>query len=587
MNHICNYTMIALAMSLAIGCQKNDDNEPTPEKQKKSIPWTELTPATPNYDNPKSVANCSTDDVKFLRKIAKMNGFEEDFKSDNPSEWKTEHLGIIWTKEKVKDKDTYFVLELGGTKGGGKSIKKIDFFDVDNAFSKLQKIELTTPELSTVYINGSIPSLKNITLKGKEGNQVAPLEKIEISGLEGLETLSFTDFPNLKKTNSEDYFAISSYYYYNNLVEVTLNNIGATDIQISAAKTLKSLNLLNNTNLTNLNIEDATLKDLNFNATNYPKLTALTLKKMNTESASSLSIENLPNLTDITINKIPSVSKVSVTNCGKVGNLMIQEGAFSAITLQGLPELKTIDLSGNKLSSIDLSAFTKATKVHLNDNMLKGINPFKLPSEVSVLSLQGNEALTSVDLSPYKALSIVNINGYKKGKTSEYSIPNTLTYLKIAGLNKLERLLINWNALSNIDTGGEENISEKIDLIECENNALHPDAIYALKKAFPSLNFSLSGAGSSSKACSYVKQRAFKVGTVTNNQVTFAISQEPTHGVQTEVTLKDTDNSAYQYDSNTGVLTVKKAGSYEIVVKNTKLLGQMRNGFVSEKVTFK
>ena len=89
-----------------------------------------------------------------------MNGFEEDFKSDNPSEWKTEHLGIIWTKEKVKDKDTYFVLELGGTKGGGKSIKKIDFFDVDNAFSKLQKIELTTPELSTVYINGSIPSLK-------------------------------------------------------------------------------------------------------------------------------------------------------------------------------------------------------------------------------------------------------------------------------------------------------------------------------------------------------------------------------------------------------------------------------------------
>ena len=93
--------------------------------------------------------------------------------------------------------------------------------------------------------------------------------------MEGLETLSFTDFPNLKKTNSEDYFAISSYYYYNNLVEVTLNNIGATDIQISAAKTLKSLNLLNNTNLTNLNIEDATLKDLNFNATNYPKLTAL------------------------------------------------------------------------------------------------------------------------------------------------------------------------------------------------------------------------------------------------------------------------------------------------------------------------
>ena len=37
---------------------------------------------------------------------------------------------------------------------------------MDNAFSKLQKIELTTPELSTVYINGSIPSLKNITLKG-------------------------------------------------------------------------------------------------------------------------------------------------------------------------------------------------------------------------------------------------------------------------------------------------------------------------------------------------------------------------------------------------------------------------------------
>jgi len=240
--------MIALAMSLAIGCQKNDDSEtPTPDKPKPSVSWTELTPATPIYDDPKSVTSCSADDVKFLRKIAKMNGFEEDFKTDDPSQWKKEHLGVIWKKETANGKDTYFVSELGGTKGGGKGITKLDFFDVNNAFTKLEKVELTAPELSTVYINGSIPSLKNITLKGKEGNQVAPLEKIEISGLEGLETLSFTDFPNLKKTNSEDYFAISSYYYYNNLVEVTLNNIGATDIQISAAKTLKSLNLLNNT----------------------------------------------------------------------------------------------------------------------------------------------------------------------------------------------------------------------------------------------------------------------------------------------------------------------------------------------------
>lgn len=100
MSYIRNYTMIALAMSLAIGCQKNDDSEtPTPDEPKPSVPWTELTPATPIYDDPKSVTSCSADDVKFLRKIAKMNGFEEDFKTDDPSQWKKEHLGVIWKKK--------------------------------------------------------------------------------------------------------------------------------------------------------------------------------------------------------------------------------------------------------------------------------------------------------------------------------------------------------------------------------------------------------------------------------------------------------------------------------------------------------
>lgn len=588
MSNIRTYTMIALAMSLAIGCQKNDDQEEQkPKEEKKTIPWKELTPATPIYDNPKSVANCNLDDVKFLRNIAKANGFEDDFKSDNPSEWKTEHLGVIWTKEKVNDKETYFALELGGAKGGGKGISKLDFFDVNNAFSKLQKIELTAPQLSTVFIQEGLPALKSIILKGKEGNQVAPLEKIHLSSLASLETLSLTDFPNLKKTNDEDYFAISLYYYYENLVEVTLNNIGATDIIIEPQKTLKSLTLANNSNLTNLNISDASLKDLNFNATNYPKLTNLKLNKITAESASTLRVENLPLLTDINISKIPSVTQASVTNCPKVTSLMIKDGAFSAISLQGLPELKTIDLSGNKLSSIDLTAFAKATKIHLNDNMLKGANPFKLPSKVTDLSLQGNELLTAVDLSSYKALSNVNINGYKKGKTSEFSQPNALAYLKIAGLNNLERLLVNWNSLSTIDTGGEENITDKINLIECEHNNLHPDAIYALKKAFPSLNFSLSGAGGSSKSCSYVKQRPFKVTEVVNNKVTFAISQEPTHGAATEVSIENANNNTYTYNQSTGVLSVVKPGTYKIKVKNTQLLGQMKDGFISEEVTFK
>gem|GEM_PF-1249314 len=587
MSYIRNYTMIALAMSLAIGCQKNDDSEtPTPDKPKPSVSWTELTPATPIYDDPKSVTSCSADDVKFLRKIAKMNGFEEDFKTDDPSQWKKEHLGVIWKKETANGKDTYFVSELGGTKGGGKGITKLDFFDVNNAFTKLEKVELTAPELSTVYIDGSIPSLKSIILKGKDTQKTSPLEKITIRNLKGLETLSLTDFPSLKTTNDEDYFAISSYYYCENLVNVTLNNIGASNIQVSAEKTLKELNLLNNANVTELNIEDAPMKNLDFNATTYPKLTSLALKKLTADSAKNLSVEGLPNLTDINISKISSVTKASVTACPKLTSLMIQNGNFNNITLQGLSELKTLDLAGNKIANIEASSLNKVTKLHLNNNELKGSTPFKLPANVSMLSLQGNEGLTAVDLSPYKELTLVNINGYKKGETKA-TAPSALSYLKIAGLAKLERLLANWNALSSIDTDGQENISAKINLIECENNALHPDAIYALKKAFPSLDFSLLGAGSSSKACSYVKQRAFKIGRVTNNQVTFAISQEPTHGVQTEVTLKDTDNSAYQYDSNTGVLTVKKAGSYKIVVKNTKLLGQMRNGFVSEKVTFK
>ncbi|MDO4881061.1 MAG: leucine-rich repeat domain-containing protein [Capnocytophaga sp.] len=587
MSNIRNYTMVALAMSVAIGCQKNEDSEtPAPDNKKTTTPWTELTPATPIYDDPKSVANCNADDVKFLREIAKMNGFEEDFKTDDPSQWKKEHLAIIWKKETANGKDTYFVSELGGARGSGKGITKLDFFDVNNAFTKLEKVELTTPDLTTVYIDGSIPSLKAIILKGKDTEKTSTLEKITIRNLEGLETLSLTDFPSLKTTNDEDYFAVSTYYYNGNLVNVTLNNIGASSIQISATKTLQELSLQNNLNVETLNIEDATLTNLDFNASTYPKLTSLTLKKLTNNSAQSLNIEGLANLTDINISKIPSVTKASVSGCPKVTSLMIQNGNFTHITLQGLSELKTIDLAGNKIANIDISSFSKVTKVYLNDNELKGATPFKLPTTVETLSLQGNEGLTAVDLSPYKELTLVNINGYKKGATSA-TTPSTLSYLKIAGLTKLERLLANWNALSTIDTDGQENISEKISLIECENNELTPDAIYALKKAFPSLDFSLSGAGSSSKSCSYVKQRAFKVGTITNNQVTFAISQDPNYGQQTQVSLKDTDSSVYQYDNSSGILSIKKAGSYEIIVKNDKLLGQIRNGFVSEKITVK
>lgn len=529
---------------------------------------------------PSSVNNCVKEEVALLRKIAAKNDISSDFASDNPSEWKYDHLQIIWDTIPKSVQKTYIVKELRGPEGKEKGIKDFTLTDDKETFKHLERIDIKSAQLGKFGI-ANVPLLRTIIINGKSldasNNE---LTMVEIHDLPKLDSIHVENFPKLIKSNTDDLFYISLYYQYPGLSYVGVVNTGIKELKVEPEKPLKELVLSGNKDITSLTLEEVSLNDITFTKETYPKLEVLNLKKLSGGKSKDLVISGLDNLTNVNLFHDNWLSKAEVTDCAKLKELILSDCNLSENTckLSNLPELITFDIQGNNFSALNIGELKKVKNLDLTNNKFTTTDNITLSAAAEKLPLQGNENLQKVDLTPYKKLWIVNVNGYKRGQdVADHNNPLSFANINLNGLTDLESVRVNNNSLASVFDGNT--VYPSLGTLEAEYNAINPIGMVNIAKSIESFD------GLSLK----LGYQTFAVNVKDNKTVDYSMVNgfftNKGKKLSFEVTLgEDVVTDGYTY--NNGIFTFSKAGTYKLSSESfNDILNNSVNDYKSKPFT--
>lgn len=529
---------------------------------------------------PSSVNNCVKEEVALLRKIAAKNDISSDFASDNPSEWKYDHLQIVWDTIPKSVQKTYIVKELRGPEGKEKGIKDFTLTDDKETFKHLERIDIKSAQLGKFGI-ANVPLLRTIIINGKSldasNNE---LTMVEIHDLPKLDSIHVENFPKLIKSNTDDLFYISLYYQYPKLSYVGVVNTGIKELKVEPEKPLKELVLSGNKDITSLTLEEVSLNDITFTKETYPKLEVLNLKKLSGGKSKDLVISGLDNLTNVNLFHDNWLSKAEVTDCAKLKELILSDCNLSENTckLSNLPELITFDIQGNNFSALNIGELKKVKNLDLTNNKFTTTDNITLSAAAEKLPLQGNENLQKVDLTPYKKLWIVNVNGYKRGQdVADHNNPLSFANINLNGLTDLESVRVNNNSLASVFDGNT--VYPSLGTLEAEYNAINPIGMVNIAKSIESFD------GLSLK----LGYQTFAVNVKDNKTVDYSMVNgfftNKGKKLSFEVTLgEDVVTDGYTY--NNGIFTFSKAGTYKLSSESfNDILNNSVNDYKSKPFT--
>lgn len=455
---------LLLATLVAVPSCKEDKDTPAPIEQK--ISYQLVTPSTTD--------SIAAEELTALRELFSRNDLEKAVASATPQSWDTRQLAVNFLKG---EDGKYHVAELLTGTQGFSDVKALNVL-TSETFPELRNIDLIAPKLEDVTLR-NLPKLTKLKLVGTYQSTAAPLTKLSYETLESLESVSIKDFPNLTTTNNDNgAFKIPVEYRTASgdgadrlpkLALLELSNLPAiVDLYIEpfSAKLSQGVKLEKLSKLDLLKVTHTKLSNLSFQSEDFPKLRYLTLHHIEDGSASALAVKGLSELETLDLTSAASVTTASVTDCAKLKALTLSRTKVAKPELSNLPALTRVDLAGNEISAIDLSAFTQVTSVALGHNLITNFSESKLPSSVQTLGLSGNEGLTDLDLSPYQELTHVDCFGLKRGATDQdHSAPGKLASVNVKGLKKLESLRLPNNSLEGVFVEGQTYpVLESLDL---------------------------------------------------------------------------------------------------------------------------
>lgn len=532
---------------------------------------------------PSSVDNCVKEEVALLRKIAAKNDISSDFASDNPSEWKYDHLQIVWDTIPKSVEKTYIVKELRGPEGKEKGIKDFTLTDDKETFKHLERIDIKSAQLGKFGV-ANVPLLRTIIINGKSLDASNnDLTMVEVHDLPKLDSIHVENFPKLIKSNTDDVFYISLYYQYPELSYVGIVNTGIKELKVEPNKPLKELVLSGNKDIASLTLEEVTLNDITFTKETYPKLEVLNLKKLSGGKSKDLLISGLDNLTDVNLFHDNWLSKAEVTDCKKLKELILSDCNLSESTckLSDLPELTTFDIQGNNFSALNIGELKKVKNLDLTNNKFTTTDNITLSAAAEKLPLQGNENLQKVDLTPYKKLWIVNVNGYKRGKdVADHNNPLPFANINLNGLTDLESVRVNNNSLASIFDGNT--VYENLQTLEAEYNAINPIGMVNIAKSIKSLN----------DLTLKLSFQTFAVDVKDNKTVDYSMVHNffttKSKNLKFDVTQGEDEDADGCYTYNNGIFTFSKAGTYKLSSESfNDILNYSVNEYKSKPFTIK
>lgn len=139
---------------------------------------------------------------------------------------------------------------------------------------------------------------------------------------------------------------------------------------------------------------------------NLTSLKRLTFNSTNTSAIAANAIYNVPKLKVLTITNNPTLKELpkNAFNCTALRVLVLRDNGLEQLsTLEGVPKLRQLDLSGNRLKTIEATFFSATPElydVHFSRNRLKEIpeGAFKYLQGVFNVFLDHNEISGFSDL---------------------------------------------------------------------------------------------------------------------------------------------------------------------------------------------
>ena len=241
-------------------------------------------------------------------------------------------------------------------------------------------VTIENPELSTAL--QAVLGGGNVTINSN-GYAVMTKEYVE-----SVQTLDFGYGRNISSLKGIEYFKNITY------------------LRICQAN-LSECDLSQNTSLSMVNLNMNQLKDVDFS-----KNTALTEISISNNQLEELNLENNQNLTFINCGTNPTLSSLSVSSCTNLTTLWVGGTALTSLVLPNPEKIGDLQYYSTGLS-FDLSKFTGLYNLNCAD---QNLDSFVLPAEIKAklksLILSGNN-LTELDLNGYTILRELNCVGNK------------------------------------------------------------------------------------------------------------------------------------------------------------------------------
>ena len=207
-------------------------------------------------------------------------------------------------------------------------------------------------------------------------------------------------------------------------------------IYCDGSKLIK-INLTAAKNLEVASLTMSSLRDLDL--TGLTKLRELDLSH---NALSKTEIKNLPALESVVLSYNP-LEEVGFASCPKLELISIKnkqkDSKLTSFAANGLPELRKINLYGNKISTLKLENLPALSEINLENNSLTAVDFSKCSESLREVGLGSNKFSGEFELKDLKNLS-------------EFSIENNkLTSFKVTGCPALETLKVQKNELTSLD----------------------------------------------------------------------------------------------------------------------------------------
>ena len=267
----------------------------------------------------------------------------------------------------------------------------------------------------------NLSAIDSITFENPESLQqlIVETNKMGVLNLTGMKALTYlgasaTDVREIDLTGCT------------NLKRIYCDGSKLIKINLTAAKNLEVASLTM-----------SSLRDLDL--TGLTKLRELDLSH---NALSKTEIKNLPALESVVLSYNP-LEEVGFASCPKLELISIKnkqkDSKLTSFAANGLPELRKINLYGNKISTLKLENLPALSEINLENNSLTAVDFSKCSESLREVGLGSNKFSGEFELKDLKNLS-------------EFSIENNkLTSFKVTGCPALETLKVQKNELTSLD----------------------------------------------------------------------------------------------------------------------------------------